>query len=189
MKDRFLRPTILALLVLLVVGGSAPILAGAAAPAPRAATGFVDTVSFGTGWVAQNRLAYGNHWIYYGWGVQADVKPAHAGSYQWVHIPINLVSYNEGTALKVAYVEFCAQSSNGIAVRPTAFHLWETTAVGKTRFYENNAVAWPADNAWHCIGADVPDTWRQSLGISVEIYFGNATDTITLGKAWAHLVP
>ncbi len=90
MKTRYLRPTILALLVLLVVAGSAPILAGATAPAPRAATGFVDTVSFGTAWVPQNRLAYGNRWIYYGWGVQADVKPAHAGSTQWVHIPIHL---------------------------------------------------------------------------------------------------
>lgn len=189
MRTRLLRPTILALLVLLVVGGSAPILAGADTPEPRAATGYVDTVSFGTDWVPELRGAFGNHWYYYGWGVVADVKPARAGTGQWVHIPINVLSFNEGSALKVSYVEFCAKSSNGAQVRPTHFHLWETTATGQTRFYENNSVAWPADNAWHCIGADVPDTWRQSLGVSVRVYFGNETDTITLGKAWARLVP
>jgi hypothetical protein len=188
MKSRLIRPTVLALLVLLLVAGSAPILAGAKAPQSRAATGFVDSVSFGTAWVPEVRGAFGNHWYYYGWGVQADVKPARAGTGQWVHIPITLLSYNEGTGLKVASVEFCAKSSNGNAVYPTDIHLWEEMANGTTRFL-TQAITWPHDNAWHCVSADPADAWRQSLGISVRVYFGNETDTITLGKAWAHLVP
>lgn len=188
MKSRFSRPAILALLVLLLVAGSTPLLAGAAST-DRAATGFVDTVSYGTDWNPENRN-FMSVWKWYGWGIEARLKAARAPGSVWVHIPITLLSYNEGSALKVDYVEFCAKSTNGTATKPVKLHLWEETSGGANRFFENNAISWPADNNTHCIGADVnPPVWKQSLGVSVQLYFANSTDTITLGKAWAHLVP
>jgi hypothetical protein len=187
-KSRIARPAILALLVLLLVAGSAPLLAGAG-PTQRAATGSVDTVSYGTDWNPENRN-FLSLWKWFGWGIEAKMKAARAPGYTWVHIPITLLSYNEGSQLKIDYVEFCAQSSNGVATKPTALHLWEETGTGSNRFYQNNAVSWPADNNMHCIGADInPPVWKQSLGVSVRLYFANSTDKITLGKAWAHLVP
>lgn len=188
MRTRFLRPVILALLVLLVVAGSAPILAGADTPEPRTATGFVDSVSFGTAWRPELSGAFGARWKTYGWGVEARVKDARAPGYQWVHIPITLLSYNEGSQLRVASVQFCARSSAGAQTKPTEIHLWEETGGAPVRFH-TQSISWPADNAYHCVTADPPDSWRQSLGISVRLYFANGTDTITLGKAWAHLVP
>lgn len=189
MKTRIARPAILALLVLLLVAGSAPLLAGAG-PAERAATGFVDTVSYGTDWNPENRN-YMSLWKWFGWGIEAKLKAARAPGYVWVHIPITLLSYNEGSAMKIDYVEFCAMSTNGVATKPTDLHLWEETGSGdgSDRFY-TSVISWPADNNTHCIGADLnPAVWKQSLGVSVRLYFANSTDKITLGKAWAHLVP
>lgn len=191
MRSRVLRPTLLALLVLLIAAGSAPILAGADTPEQRAATGFVDTVSFSTAWVPELKGAFGNKWKTYGWGVEASVKPARAPGYQWVHIPITYLTYNEGSPLYIDLVQFCARSSNGAATKPTEIHLWEahSGAIGATRFH-TQAITWAANNNTQCITADLtPNVWKQSLGISVRLYFANATDTITLGKAWAHLVP
>jgi hypothetical protein len=55
-------------------------------------------------------------------------------------------------------------------------------------FTEN--IAWWADNDVHCWDHIFsPTEWHQELGISVQLKFANATDTITLLKAWVQTVP
>lgn len=191
MRSRILRPTILALLVLLLIAGSAPILAGADTPDTRASTGSTDVVAYGTAWVPELKGAFGARWKTYGWGVEARVKDARAPGYQWVHIPIPYIAREENSVVYLDYVEFCAKSSAGAQTKPTDLHLWEenATAAGATRFH-TQTIAWPADNNTHCIGVNLnPNVYKQSLGISVRLYFANGTDTITLMKAWARVTP
>jgi hypothetical protein len=186
MRSRMVRPAILALLVLLLVAGSAPILAGAAGqPATeRVSTGFTDVVNYGTAWVPELRGKFAL-WRPYGWGTEARVKAAGVGT-QWVHIPLPLLSYNEGSALYVSYVEFCAKSSNGAQTRPVKLDIWADT---NDRFV-SQVVTWAPNNSRQCVGATLsPAVWKASLGVSVQLNFANTTDTITLYKAWAHLVP
>jgi len=190
MRSKIFRPTILGLLVLLVVAGSAPILAAADNPAvgPRASEGYTDLVANGTAWVPEMRNHY-QLWKWFGWGVEARLKAARAPGYEWVHIPIPYISVEEGSAVKLDYVEFCARSSNGAATRPVQIDLWEDTAAGATRFY-SGAITWTANNNRQCFGVDInPDDWKESLGMSVQLYFANSTDKITLYKAWARVRP
>jgi hypothetical protein len=113
-----------------------------------------------------------------GWGTATKVK---AAGNQWLHIPIPYITYLEDVAQKVRFVQFCAQSSNGSATKPTALHLW----ANGTRFYAG-AVTWPADNAYHCAGVSFsPGVWKEDLGVSVSLHYANAVDSITLYKAWA----
>ena len=188
MRSRILRPTILALLVLLLIAGSAPILAGADTPEQRASSGPSDLVAFGTSWVPQLRGAFGNKWITYGWGVEAKVKPARAPGYQWVHIPIPYMSVEEGTAVKLDLVQFCAKSSNGAATKPTDVHVWVDSNTHATRI-ATQAITWASNNDKQCVTVNLADTWYASVGLSVALYFANANDTITLYKAWARVVP
>jgi hypothetical protein len=190
MKSRLVKPAILALLVLLLVAGSAPILAGADAPQGRTATGRIDTVTYGTAWLPELKGAFGNRWKTYGWGVVARVRAARAPTDQWVHIPITLLSYAEGTGMKVDLVQFCMKSSNWAQVYPITVDLWEPTSsgTGATRFYTGTP-AWANNNNMQCMTVDIANDWKEGLGLSVKIHFGNASDTMTLGKAWARLVP
>lgn len=184
MRSRILRPAILALLVLLLIAGSAPILAGADTPEQRAAAGYYDTVSYGTAWVPELRGAFGTRWKTYGWGVEARVKDARAPGAQWVHIPITLLSYNEGSPMYIDFVQFCAKSSNGAVTKPTDIHVWSDSG----RFY-TQSISWASNNNKQCVTANFPNAWKESLGISVRLYFASGTDVITLYKAWAHVLP
>lgn len=191
MKSRITRPAVLAVLVVLLVSGSVPILAGASsAPDTRASEGYSDLVAYGTSWVPEVRNHFAQ-WKPFGWGIQAKLKAAQAPTYEWVHIPIPYMSVAEGTAVKLDLVEFCAKSSNGAATKPTDIHLWEenVTTGGSTRFY-TGAVTWAPNNNTQCWSVDInPNVWKQSLGISVRLYFANGNDTITLMKAWARVTP
>jgi hypothetical protein len=188
MRSRILRPTILALLVLLLIAGSAPILAGADTPEQRATSGFSDLVNFGTGWVPQLKGAFGNKWKPYGWGIEASVKPARAPGYQWVHIPIPYMSVIESTAVKLDLVQFCARSSNGAATKPTDVHVWVDSNAGATRIAAQS-ITWANNNDKQCITVNLADAWYASLSLSVQLYFANSNDVITLYKAWARVVP
>lgn len=183
MRSKIFRPAVLGLLVLLLVAGSAPLLAGAN-PSERAATGFVDIVNYGTDWNPEVRSHF-RLWKYLGWGTDTRLKAARAPGYEWVHIPITLVSYVEGSPMYIDKVEFCAKSSNGLLTKPTDIHLWSDAG----RFY-TGTVTWANNNNKQCWSVDLtPNVWKESLGVSVRLYFANSTDTITLMKAWAHLVP
>jgi hypothetical protein len=185
MGSRLLRPVILSVLVLLLVAGSAPILAGAANPSSdaRASGGYSDLVNYGTAWVPQSRNSFAR-FRPMGWGMEAKVKPVGVGN-QWVHIPIPFMSVEEESPVLIEYVEFCAMSSNGAATMPTDFDLWSDGG----RF-ESQAVTWPADNGRHCIGITLsPPVWQDSLGVSVSLHFANTADQITLYKAWARVRP
>ena len=187
MKSRMIRPAVLAVLLVLLVSGSVPILAGASsAPDTRASEGYSDLVGYGTSWVPQSRSKF-SAWRPMGWGIEAKVKAAGVGD-QWVHIPIPFMSVEEGTGMKVAYVEFCAQSSNGAATKPVRMHLRsEGGAVG---IFGDQAVVWAANNNRQCFGINLsPPVWKESLGVSVLVHFANTSDMITLYKAWVHLVP
>jgi len=184
MGSRRIRFAILAVLVLLLVTGSTPILAGAAdTPDQRASEGYSDLVNYGTAWVPQSRNSFAR-FRPMGWGMEAKVKPVGVGD-QWVHIPIPFMSVGEGSPVLIEYVEFCAMSSNGAASAPTTFHLWSDGGRFKI-----GPVTWPADNDRHCIGVTLsPPVWEDSLGVSVSLHFANTTDQITLYKAWARVRP
>jgi len=184
MKSRMIRPAVLAVLVLLLVSGSVPILAGASsAPDTRASEGYSDLVNYGTAWVPQYRNKF-SAWRPMGWGIEAKVKAAGVGD-QWVHIPIPLMSVEEGTFVKIAYVEFCAKSSNGAVTKPIRMHL--RTDAG---LFGDQAVVWAANNNRQCFGITLsPAVWRESLGVSVLVHFANTSDMMTFYKAWVHLVP
>jgi hypothetical protein len=184
MKSRMIRPAVLAVLVLLLVSGSVPILAGASsAPDTRASEGYSDLVNFGTAWVPQSRSKF-SAWRPMGWGIEARVKPAGVGD-QWVHIPIPFMAVEEGTAVKIAYVEFCAKSSNGGFTKPIRMHLRsEDTLFG------DQAVVWAANNSRQCFHIELsPAVWQQSLGVSVLVHFASTSDMMTFYKAWVRVIP
>jgi len=189
MRSKIFRPTIMGLLVLLLVAGSAPLLAAADDPAvePRASEGYSDLVAYGNAWVPEMRNHY-QQWKWFGWGIQARLKAARAPGYEWVHIPIPYMSVEEGTAVKLDLVEFCMRSTNGAATHPVQVDLWADLGNHATRFY-TGAVTWTANNDKQCVQVNIVDTWYQSLGISVRIYFANADDTVFLYKAWARVRP
>ncbi len=192
MRSRVARSLILTVLALALVGGTA-VLATARdssgqavedeAVSARAMTGAFDLVTHGTAWVPQTRARF-SKFMPVGWGMITQVKAAGVGN-QWVHMPLSYPSYIEGAAPKLAYVEFCAQSSNGVATKPIAMDIWD----GGTSI-SHDVIAWAPDNAYHCFGHNyAAPAWHADLGISVLLYFANTTDTITLYKAWAHVVP
>jgi hypothetical protein len=184
MKSRTIRPAVLAVLVVLLVSGSVPILAGASSGTDvRASEGASDLVSYGTSWVPQYRSKF-SAWRPMGWGIEAKVKAAGVGD-QWVHIPIPLMSFGEGSALYISYVEFCAKSSNGAATKPITMHLRDMDSL-----VASEPVVWAPNNSYQCFGITLnPPVWRQSLGISVLVHFANTNDMITLYKGWARVAP
>lgn len=188
MRLRPLRPVVLTTLVLLLVAGSAPILATAdetAAPADvesRATVGATHFVAHGTGWVPERRAKFST-WLYRGWGTEIKVKAATVGQDQWVHIPIPITTYMDGTWLEISSVEFCARSSNGAQTKPVMVDLWSDTR------FKRQSITWAANNNKQCVSIPVGPTWEESLGVSVLLDFGSSSDTITLYKAWAVLEP
>lgn len=172
-----------ALLLILGVGitQASPQTQPPAAEKQVAPAGSYDFTNHGTGWV--NEAPMQLQLLFKGWGAVAKAKTT-PGSY-WVHIPIPYTSALAGSAMKIQYVEFCAQSTNGAVAKPVQMDLWEYAG----KFY-TQPIAWPADGAKHCIGHVFnPITWRQDLGISVLLSLGNTTDKVTLYKAWVRVFP
>ena len=152
-------------------------------PAPQAVApaGNYDFTNFGTAWVPEVLGQY-NWWHQRGWGTQA--KPKTTGG-KWVHIPIPFTSQLGGSSMYVNYVEFCAQSTNGAAgTGPNHMDIYAGTSV-----LVHSNISWWTDNAYHCYGLYPGDVWVESLGISLSLNFANATDMITLSKAWARVHP
>lgn len=168
----------LALVLLLGLGGT--LLFGTAwprSPARAADPAVSDLAVQGTAWVAETpgQLALFRH---YGWGTAVRRKSTGASD-QWVHIPFAMFTFLEDRGQKLKFVEFCAQSTNGAATKPTRIDLW-----GNKSSFLSQAIAWPATNAYHCSQVTLTPVWKESFGISVRLHFANATDTITLFKAW-----
>jgi hypothetical protein len=152
-------------------------------PELLAITGAVDLVTQGTGWVQERKFKY-SKWKHYGWGTLAQTYKTPRD--EWVHLPVTYATRIDNTfPMKVEYVEFCAQSTNGTVTKPVTLHVRnQATLMG------SKAIAWPADNAYHCAGMSFsPNKYGESLGISVKLHFENNADQITLYKGWVRLQP
>lgn len=176
---------LLAVAVLLV----ASVTATGAAPAASinsdhryaANPGDYDFSNHGTAWVPEARSQF-KLFVPKGWGTVTQAKVA--GQY-WVHIPIPHPTFIAGSPMKLKYVEFCAQSTNGAATKPIAWTLWEYP-----KQVYSPPLSWVANNNAQCIGYSfTTPVFREDLGISVHLNFANATDRITLYKAWARFIP
>lgn len=175
--------TILLAVALLVILGVSSIQAAPAATVQAAApSGDYDFTQYGTAWIPEIRAQY--NWLApRGWGLQAKAKTT---GLKWMHIPIPFPTQIASSTMKIKYVEFCATSSNGAVTYPT--HIDYYADPGNVWYHTN--ISWPADNSEHCIGYTLPiPTWYQSLGLSVQLYFPNTTDMITMYKAWVRLTP
>jgi hypothetical protein len=174
--------TILLATALLVVLGVSSIQAAPAETVKQTATGDYDFTNYGTAWVPEQRT-YFAAFTPKGWGTA--IKPKAAGSV-WVHIPIPVAVRISDTTMKVKDVEFCAKSSNGAGGTGPA-HM-DVYSDGGLQWSMN--ITWWADNSYHCyhyfVGTPV---WLQDVGISVSLHFTNATDIITLYKAWVRVTP
>jgi hypothetical protein len=140
---------------------------------------YTDVAAHGTMWMRESNGAF-KTFSAKGWGTVTQVK---AAGLQWVHIAVPLIPYLEDSSLKIFYVEFCAQSTNGASTKPVTLDLWGHN----TKFY-SAAITWPAVNTIQCVGASfAAGIWEQDLGVSVRINYANATDKVTLYKAWVHM--
>jgi len=180
-------PVLVGLLVLVLVTGSSPLVAGADNPAAPAAVenptaralGTLTLGSHGTAWVPERARQF-SLWRPYGWGTAAKVKLTGIGD-QWVHIQVPAASFLNGYLTGLYSAQFCARSSNGAQTKPIQIDIWN----GSSRFY-SAPVNWWADNAEHCWVVDFsPPKWTVTVGISVLLHFANSTDQITLGWASA----
>ncbi|MGQ9714280.1 MAG: hypothetical protein ACUVST_05895 [Anaerolineae bacterium] len=150
-----------------------------APPSPEG-PGRTDVVAHGTAWQPQVPKNF-SLFQKVGWGTVARRKTT--GGDEWVHIAVPMITRLEDRLQKIAKVQFCAKSSNGAATRPTRVDLW-----GDNTMFKSQVIGWPADNAYHCV--DIlfdPPVWQPTLGVSVLVHFANATDLITLYRAWADL--
>lgn len=155
---------------------------GEGEPLSAAAIGAVDSVMQGTGWVRQ-RAAKFKGWRPWGWGTTSKIKSA--PSYEWVHLPVPLITRADGALMKISKAEFCARSTNGAQVKPVRLHLRSNY-----NLFGNVGIIWPNDTAIHCAWINFnPPVWKESLGISVQVYYGNTTDSLTLLKGWARTQP
>jgi len=115
----------------------------------------------------------------------ATIIKALAPGYYWVGISIPLITYLDGVAQRIKYVEFCADSSKGAKSKPTAWEIYE-----RRNIVWSGNINWPADNDTHCIGHTFsPAIWKQDLGISVYLYFKNKDHIIYMEKAWVKTIP
>jgi hypothetical protein len=173
---------LLAVALLLILGVSS--IQAAPEPTVQAAApaGNYDFTTYGTAWLPEIRGQYG--WIApRGWGLQAKAKTT---GYKWMHMPMQYPTVIASSLMKVSYIEFCAQSSNGAVTKPVHIDYYSDNG---NKWY-NMAISWPADNNVHCIGYTLPaPTWYQNLGLSVQLYFPNTTDMITMYKAWVRVTP
>jgi hypothetical protein len=188
-KGRLWVPVLVALLVLVLVTGSSPLVAGAgnSAPAPgedltARITGASFMTAHGTAWVPELRGRFAK-WRPVGWGMQAKVRAAGVGD-QWVHIPMPMAPWLDDTTTWVFYVTFCAQSSNGARTKPIQIDVWS----GSTRIY-TSPVNWEATNARRCANFEISRTLVTSVGISVLLHFATTTDEITLEEASVSFAP
>ncbi len=179
--------TILLALTLLLVAGvpatqAAPAASVSLANGYAATAGDYDFTMHGTAWV---REVYTFFKVFNpkGWGMATQAKAAGSA---WVHIPIPYPSRIADSTMKIKYVEFCAKSTNGASTKPVQMDLWEA---GGTKFL-SVAVAWPAVNTYQCYGYTFSTpAWHQDLGMSLYLTYANATDAITLYKAWVRITP
>lgn len=151
-------------------------------PDIQAITGETHLVTQGTAWV-QERPKRFKRWKKMGWGTRAVYFGSLAPADEWVHLPVTMATYIDGTQLYVKHVEFCAQSTNGAVTKPTRLHV---RANGN--LLGDIPVSW-SDNNYHCAYIIfTPAQWAESVGISVKLHFANGTDQITLFKGWVKLV-
>jgi len=175
--------TVALLLVILVPSTQAAPLnpSDAAQVEVVAPAGDYDFTQHGTAWLREKNSNF-TVFKQYGWGTFTTAKLA--GSY-WVHIPVPYPSVIAGSAMKIKYVEFCAQSSNGASTKPVTMDLWEYPG----RFLTVN-INWQANNDKQCFGYTFPSpAFHQDLGISVKLTYANTIDSITLYKAWVRVTP
>jgi hypothetical protein len=175
----------LAVTLLVVLGVSVTQAAPAARPSEVAPAGIYDFTNHGTAWVPERR---GKFKLFkpFGWGIRTKVKAKWAPTNEWVHIPIPMPSRIANDFVSVKYVQFCAQSTNSAATKPIRWDLWDDNS---GRIFARN-ISWPADNARHCVEYTFnPVKWASNLGISVLVKYANATDQITLYKAWVRVEP
>ncbi|MGC8837040.1 MAG: hypothetical protein ACP5UM_01375 [Anaerolineae bacterium] len=186
------------LVAMLVLAGSASLTLGAPpqvepapppgpdtylidAPSSPESPGRTDVVAHGTAWQPETP----SHFSLFGrrgWGTITQRKTT--GGDEWVHISVPMITRLEDRLQKIAMVEFCAQSTNGASSRPVRIDLWANNTM-----FKSQVIGWPADNAYHCVQVLFnPPVWQPTLGVSVYLHFANATDKITLYKAWAKLL-
>ena len=180
-------PVLVGLLVLILVTGSSPLVAGADDPLTAAAgdsptaryLGTLTLGSHGSAWVPQVRGKFAL-WRPYGWGTATRVTLAGVGD-QWVHIQVPAASFFDESLTTLWSAQFCARSSNGARTKPIQIDIWN----GTSRIY-SAPIAWNGDNLDHCweVGF-TPPLWAETVGISVLLRFANSTDQITLEGASA----
>jgi hypothetical protein len=181
-------PLLLALLAVMLVAGSSPLVAGAddgaAATAPDVAARIRRTTlsAYGTAWVPEQRGKFAL-WKPYGWGTETRVKLAGVGN-QWVHLPIPWAPLLDESGYAPSGVQFCAKSSNGAQTKPVQIDLWATDFEGVPTRIFTSGLSWPALNSNYCFYLSVsspPGPWL-GVGVSVLLHFANTTDKITLGS-------
>lgn len=157
---------------------AAPANQDATPPVVKEAAGpYTDVTIHGNMWQAERRYNFLT-FSPKGWGTYTKLK---AAGYEWVQISVPIMSQMESRWQYVTYAEFCAKSSNGAVTKPVTLTVYNAGTMQSTQ-----SISWPADNAMHCIGHTYsPSVWFQDLGISVNLYFANSTDVITMYKAWA----
>ncbi len=174
-------PVLVGLLVLVLVTGSSPLVAGADAPAARD-TGAYWTEVHGTAWVPQVRGAF-SVWKPYGWGTEVGVAAAGVGD-RWVHIAVPRL-YIDDAPTDLYYAYFCAQSTNGAQTKPIRIDVW-----GGSQVVYTSPISWWGDNDQHCwTGAEFGPYTVSTVGISVLLHFANTTDRIRLRGAFATFKP
>ncbi len=162
--------------------GAAPAAVGPAAVQPAAGPGNYDFTTYGTSWIPEVLGQY-NWWHARGWGMQA--KPKTIGD-KWVHIPLPYPSGISNTAMKVTYIEFCAQSANGAAgTGPNQMDIYSDGA----GLFHSEAITWWADNSRHCWGYRLPTQPGIRTWASRPSSLSKPFDLITLYKAWVRVVP
>jgi len=157
--------------------GAEPVTVATEEADARASSGDSDMVAHGTAWVAERKWKL-KMFKPYGWGTRVKIKVGPGD--EWVHIPIPYIARIENDRTWVEYVEFCAHSTNGAATKPTRIDVWDN----RVRI-ASVAISWTSNNNVQCHGIRInPKVLAQSIGVSVLLHFANATDRITLYKAW-----
>ena len=102
---------------------------------------------------------------------------------EWVHLPVTMATYIDGTKLYVNQVKVCAQSTNSPATKPTRLHIQANGCL-----LGDSPSSW-SDYNYHCARIIfTPAQWADSVGISVLLHFANGSDQITLHRGWVKLI-
>jgi len=178
--------TILLAVALLLVAGvsrmqAAPLPQSEGGEIQAAPAGDYDFTTHGTSWVRQIPAQF-SLFRTMGWGTQAKVK---AAGDQWVHIAVPYQTRIANTLMKIKFVQFCAQSSNGGVTKPVRMDLWSYDGLTKSVL-----ITWPANNNKNCFTYEFPTPeFQPGLGVSVLLHYANPTHMITLYHAWVRIVP